>query len=340
MELLDRYLQAVKFWLPKSQRDDIIAELSEDIQSQIEEKEAELGHKLDESDVEAVLKNLGHPLLIAERYLPSQQYLIGPVLFPVYRLVLKMLLCGYIAPWLLLWIGLLIFDPYRAEHSGLTQIANLRSLWLIMLYSVFLITAAFAFVERFKLKSWLVKGWNPRKLPAVRDPNRISRSDSTFELAGSIVYIALWLNLMSSATVFNIAGGRITLAPATRYFVWAIFFLAIAGIGVCSVNLFRPYWTRLRASVRLAIDSIGWIALCWILKVQPLLEISAPGLSAEEAAKLTAVINGSIMGKVFWFVLATGAVVVFVGIRRVIRVKPRRFRPPHVSLQSSHSQLW
>ena len=105
MELLDRYLQAVKFWLPKSQRDDIIAELSEDIRSQIEEKEAELGHKLGESEVEAVLKNLGHPLLIAERYLPSQQYLIGPVLFPVYRLVLKMLLCGYIVPWLLLWIG-------------------------------------------------------------------------------------------------------------------------------------------------------------------------------------------------------------------------------------------
>ena len=26
MELLDRYLQAVKFWLPKSQREDIIAE--------------------------------------------------------------------------------------------------------------------------------------------------------------------------------------------------------------------------------------------------------------------------------------------------------------------------
>ena len=37
MELLDRYLQAVKFWLPKSQRDDIIAELSEDIRCQFEE---------------------------------------------------------------------------------------------------------------------------------------------------------------------------------------------------------------------------------------------------------------------------------------------------------------
>jgi hypothetical protein len=39
MELLDRYLQAVKFWLPKAQKQDIIEELSEDIRSQVEEKE-------------------------------------------------------------------------------------------------------------------------------------------------------------------------------------------------------------------------------------------------------------------------------------------------------------
>ena len=36
MELLNRYVQAVKFWLPSSQQDDIAAELSEDIRSQIE----------------------------------------------------------------------------------------------------------------------------------------------------------------------------------------------------------------------------------------------------------------------------------------------------------------
>jgi hypothetical protein len=40
MELLDRYLQAVGFWLPQPQKRDIIAELSEDIHSQIEEKQS------------------------------------------------------------------------------------------------------------------------------------------------------------------------------------------------------------------------------------------------------------------------------------------------------------
>jgi hypothetical protein len=31
MELIERYLQAVNFWLPKRQKHDIINELSEDI---------------------------------------------------------------------------------------------------------------------------------------------------------------------------------------------------------------------------------------------------------------------------------------------------------------------
>jgi hypothetical protein len=44
MELIERYLQAVKFALPQEQREDIIKELRDNLLSQIEEKEAELGH--------------------------------------------------------------------------------------------------------------------------------------------------------------------------------------------------------------------------------------------------------------------------------------------------------
>ena len=56
MALVDRYLHAVKFWLPRNQKDDIIAELSEDLRSQIEDQEAELGHKLTDAEVEPILK--------------------------------------------------------------------------------------------------------------------------------------------------------------------------------------------------------------------------------------------------------------------------------------------
>src|SRR4026209_499396 len=116
MEPLDRYFQAVKFWLPATQKQDIIAELSEGIRSQIEDKETELGRKLNEAEVGAILKQLGRPVLVANRYLP-QQYLIGPVMFPVYRFVLKIVALCYLVPWVLVWIGFMTFDPgYRTQH--------------------------------------------------------------------------------------------------------------------------------------------------------------------------------------------------------------------------------
>ncbi|MEI6668118.1 MAG: hypothetical protein WCP29_08175 [Acidobacteriota bacterium] len=88
MDLLDRYLHAVKFWPPKAQRQDIVSELSEDIRSQVEDKECELGRALSETEVEAILVRIGRPVLVAGRYLP-QRHLIGPALFPIYVFVLK-----------------------------------------------------------------------------------------------------------------------------------------------------------------------------------------------------------------------------------------------------------
>jgi hypothetical protein len=71
MELIGRYLQAVKFWLPKEQKQDIIAELSEDLYSQIEEREAQVGRKLDDTEVEAMLMKRGRPVLP----MPTASYL-------------------------------------------------------------------------------------------------------------------------------------------------------------------------------------------------------------------------------------------------------------------------
>src|ERR1051325_8904459 len=114
MELIERYLQAVKFWLPRQQKHDIIAELSEDIHSQVEEKESELGRTLSNLEVEMILKQRGRPVLVANRYQP-QQYLIGPVLFPIYTFVLKMIAVGYLVPWVLILMAIIKFrQTYRA----------------------------------------------------------------------------------------------------------------------------------------------------------------------------------------------------------------------------------
>ena len=88
MELLDRYLQAVKKHLPWERQDDIIAELRANLEAQLEDKEAELGRPLTAGEAEDWLKQIGPPMQVAARYQP-QQYLIGPAIFPTYWFVLR-----------------------------------------------------------------------------------------------------------------------------------------------------------------------------------------------------------------------------------------------------------
>ena len=56
MELLDRYVRAVKTYLPRAQQDDIVKELSANLQAQMEDREAELGRPLSEAELEALLE--------------------------------------------------------------------------------------------------------------------------------------------------------------------------------------------------------------------------------------------------------------------------------------------
>src|SRR5918993_1266530 len=94
--LIDRYLQNVRLSLPATRRDDIVRELAEDIRTQVADREAELGRDLTETEQDALLKKFGHPLALATRYGP-QRHVIGPALFPVYWMTLKIALGGALA---------------------------------------------------------------------------------------------------------------------------------------------------------------------------------------------------------------------------------------------------
>ena len=94
MELLDQYLKTIKPFLPKGQQDDIIRELSENLLSQMEDREAELGRPLTQAEQEAILQQHGNPMVVAGRYQQQKRsvafgrQLIGPLLFPLYLRIL------------------------------------------------------------------------------------------------------------------------------------------------------------------------------------------------------------------------------------------------------------
>jgi hypothetical protein len=89
MDLVNEYLRAVAALLPKAQREDIIAELRDTILSRIEEREADLGRPLTDDEVEAVLREVGHPVVIAARYREGPQHVVGPTLYPYWLFAVK-----------------------------------------------------------------------------------------------------------------------------------------------------------------------------------------------------------------------------------------------------------
>jgi hypothetical protein len=322
MELVDRYMQAVKFWLPRAEKDDIIAELSEDLRSQIEEKEAELGRKLSDSDVEPILKRCGSPMAVAGRYLP-QQSLIGPALFPIYRVIIRSLVLYFLLPWMLVWFGVTIFSPdFRADHPGAALFASLGPWWRACTYSLFFNTLIFALLDRSQARLHLVNDWNPRSLPPVRDHNRISRGGTIFELTVVVATLATWIQLDAFRRVFHVFGTTITLSSRWPYFFWALVVVTVAGIGISCMNLSNPRWTRLSASLRLGLDCYSFGLFYWLCRADMLQSLSATFLSSSGAARFVSSINLVISSWAIW-VLVVGAIVLVFDIRRILRVGPK-----------------
>jgi len=330
MELIDRYLQAVKFWLPKKQKQDIIAELSEDLRSQVEDRESELGRKLSESEVADLLKQRGRPVLVGNQFRPQQQ-LIGPTLFPIYLFVLQVVAAFYLLPWILAWIGVAIFHPAHPGQSLITTIASFwTSFWPMAFFLVGSITTVFAILERVQAKSKFMEEWDPRKLPPVRDPNRIAISASITELIANMVFCtwwAFWVGRLWYPTLIHFAGVTITLAPTWRYFFWGFLLLGVGNTIISAVNLFRPYWTWQRASARLASDFAGSLLFCWLTKAYIVVAISVTNVPAEKTAQIASAINWW-TAKMFPFAIIFCVILAVVNAYRIFRVRANASHNP------------
>jgi hypothetical protein len=250
MELLNRYLQAVRFWLPKGQPEDLIAELFEDLHSQIEEKETELGRPLEEAEISAILKRCGSPLVVASRFRP-QRYLIGPVLFPIYAFVFKMVLL-----WILVPVFVFIVGPVNLANTGSWGLAishTLGDLWSGAFVAAGVITLVFAVMEGTQSHLGLLDKWDPRSLPPVQTQERkTSLAQTVCELAFNL-FGFLWLLLVPGrpALVLGPAAAILKPAPMWQMFYVPILLLAFAVILKSAVTLARPSWTWFPLSTQL-----------------------------------------------------------------------------------------
>jgi hypothetical protein len=311
MDLLDRYFEAVQFWLPKAQRRDIIAELNEDLRSQIEEKESQLGRKLEDGEVAAILKRCGSPLVVATRYLP-QQYLIGPTLFPLYRFVLAVALAGCTIPRTLIWLGFLLAGN---AHRGAVLMENL---WSSVIFFAFFTTLAFAIFERSGVNVAGLVDFNPRKLPSIRHPHRISRLSSLIEIAIQPIFAAWFVALFWPRPTLMLYGVSVAVAPAWKFLFAGFMVLTLVNFGLSCMNLAHPFWTRQRLMMRLLSNASGGILFCLALRSHLVFALDIPGVEPAKAAVLTRLINSG-LATLVPYAIAVLVAIVAVDVYRIIR---------------------
>lgn len=323
MDLIDRYVQRVRFFLPKPERDDIARELAADLRAEVQDQEASLGRALGKDEVSAILKRWGHPLLVSARYRPAQ-YLIGPALFPVYEFVLKLIAFYYLLPWLAVWVAITILSPsYRAAHPGLAVFDPLGTWWSLVIGAIGITTIVFAVLERTQAK--LFEKWDPQGLPAVTSKNAISRFSSIVEVVMGALFILWWTGNLR-LPFFNDPRGHLAVAFTASFwaFFWPVLIQSAVTFVLAAVNLFRPWWTIARASVRLATNVASVVIAALMLQAGPWVEIARINPPGPLNPALTRAANLGI----YWFLLSVGIIAFFIAVfedgRRLYRLMGER----------------
>jgi len=279
MELLDRYLQAVKKHLPLRRQDDIIAELRANLEAQLEDKEAELGRPLTIGEAEDWLRALGSPMMVAARYQP-QQYLIGPSLFPMYLFVMRTAFLWVIIIYSIVAATIIVFGPMHPD-SVAEAILRLPG---ILINTAAWITLIFAAVEFTMTRfpgilpplAGLNAQWSPSSLPPLEEaPIAGGKRRSYGQAIAEIIFgfLALvWLLLIPSHPFLLLGPGAVYLqiAPFTLAPVWITFYWFIVGLNVLqlawkSVDFIRGSWQQTSGLQHIASKAFGVIPLVLLL---------------------------------------------------------------------------
>lgn len=247
MDLIERYLAAVRQNLPAEKADDIIAELHDELATRQEIREDTLGRPLKRAELTAMLREFGHPLVIAARYRP-QQYLIGPEIYPFYLFGLRVVLT--IGGALLFAIG--VISALLGDGNIVEMFARITSdLWGFFFTAVAVVTLGFALFERYGGPVDQLYRWTPEHLPAPL-ARRKGQWEAALEVGLSIAFLLWWIGAVRFPGVA--ATGNVRIEPAA---IWDQYYLPILVLASAQlvVNLIRWLLPRLRRTA--ALLSIG-----------------------------------------------------------------------------------
>jgi len=256
MDLIERYLAAVRQNLPAEKADDIIAELHDELATRQEIREDALGRPLTRDELTAMLREFGHPLVIAARYRP-QQYLIGPELYPFYLFGLRVVLTIGGALLFAIGVSAAVLGDGNVVHMFLRITGDL---WGFFITAAAMVTLAFALFERFGGPIDQLYRWTPEHLPAPLAP-RQGQWESAFEVGMGIAFLLWWIGVVHLPIVA--VTDKFRLEPAAIWDAWYLPILLLASAQL-TVNLLKWLLPHLRRTVSLLTIAVSVAAVALV----------------------------------------------------------------------------
>jgi hypothetical protein len=290
MDMIDRYLNAVAAQLPQDERADIVAELRDLILSRFEAKEEELGRALTEDEQEAILREIGHPLVVAARYCKGPDSLVGPELFPYWLFGVK---AGLMVLGVVYAITLFIRLIGGADDAGQAIAHAFHGFFGAGLTLIGAATLAAAIFEHQGIRpDWMSK-WRVKDLGAfgLADPAAWGASmtgtettksawmpkprakpwpggDYLFSFLAVGMFVLWWIGVLHfpGLVSLELRGEDAVVSGAP---IWSILFgpillYAFAQMAIDLASLVRPYAVRARAAAQIVVAGAG-LWLTWVI---------------------------------------------------------------------------
>lgn len=321
-ELLERYVHSVKTLLPPDKADDIAAEMSSNLQSLVEDQAMELGRELRLEEVSAILKQHGHPRVVASRYREhSYPGLIGPQIFPLYWFTLR----SIFGAWLTVRVIVAVFTLMGTATLGSILLHLSRDIVLAAFFIGAGVTAVFAAWEYLELKFPQTQRWKPQDLPPVPPaihppirPPQVKQARAAVQITGGIVWLIFLAMALFSPWMFWVWGGRGVFSPsaslsAMRFPLWL---LALCGLSEMWLNHTRFAKAEWRPLLRVAVSLAGLSLAIHLLRSGGLL-VAGPRWDPSQAKPLASLNQG--LGVLFTIGCVSWALQGLYELRRFIR---------------------
>jgi hypothetical protein len=226
-ELLDRYIHSLKLMRPPDKMEDIAAEIRSNLESLTEDRAAELGRELNLGEMSAILKQHGHPMVVASRYRDrSVRGLISPDLFPLYWFTLR----AVFALWVTIRVIVAVFTLQGTATAGSVLLLVSRDILLagfIIPAGVTLIFAAWEFKFRYSQR------WKPESLPPVpRIRQPLSPRRPLVHIVGGVAWLVFWALALFVPGLFWIWGSRGIFSPSETAYAMRLPLWLLAAFGI------------------------------------------------------------------------------------------------------------